>query len=58
MEKSKIKSVGEDVIPEHSTLDDDLFDMPVSAKQREIRRRIEESIEAKRFREELGFDLD
>jgi hypothetical protein len=38
-------------------LEDDLTNLTVSARQLEIRRRIEDSIEAKRIRDELGFDL-
>lgn len=59
MAQSKIDSdMDDDFLDDESVVGEELMDMSLNARQLAIRRRIEESIEAKRIREELGFDLD
>jgi hypothetical protein len=59
MAQSEIDAdMDDDFLDDESVVEEDLMDMSVNARQLAIRRRIEESIEAKRIREELGFDLD
>jgi len=58
MAQSEIDADMDDDFLEDESVEEDLMDMSVNARQLAIRRRIEESIEAKRIREELGFDLD
>ncbi|MDA0272258.1 MAG: hypothetical protein O3C68_03280 [Proteobacteria bacterium] len=59
MAQSEIDSdMDDDFLDDESVVEEDLMDMSLNARQLAIRRRIEESIEAKRIREELGFDLD
>jgi len=58
MAQSEIDSDMDDDFLEDESDEENLMDMSVNARQLAIRRRIEESIEAKRIREELGFDLD
>jgi len=68
MARTKIKSGMVDDFSDDESVDDesvddetvhhDLIDTSVNARRLAIRRRIEDSIEAKRIREEFGFDLD
>lgn len=57
MVRAKTKSGRDDDFPEVESVDDNLIDMSFNARQLAIRRRIEDSIEAKRIREEFGFDI-
>ncbi|MFT7305845.1 MAG: hypothetical protein ACI9P7_001109 [Candidatus Azotimanducaceae bacterium] len=58
MARSKKNSGMVDDSPEVESVDDNLIELSVNARHLAIRRRIEDSIEAKRIREELGYDLD
>lgn len=58
MARAKKNSGMDNDFPEVESEGDNLIELSVSARQLAIRRRIEDSIEAKRIREELGFDLD
>jgi hypothetical protein len=62
MAKPKIKSVTDDDSFEgndsfESEASIDLVDLSANARQLKIRRRIEDSLEARRIKEELGFNL-